>query len=141
MSEQNKALARRFYEETFNKKNFNAIDDICEAGIIDHSAIPGQAAGVKGLKDTFSMYLKAFPDTQVKVEQLIAEGDVVVARISGSGTHRGEIFGTPATGKQLRFHGIDIIRVRNGKVAEVWHQGDEMVGLMQIGIRMPAPPA
>lgn len=139
MSEQNKALVKRFYEEVFNNKSVKAIDDLCDANFIDHSAMPGQAPGRKGLKDMFGMFARAFPDMRVAVEEMIAERDLVAARFSGQGTHRGELFGTPATGKTMKFNGIDIIRVKNGKAVEAWHQGDDMVGLMQLGIKPPMP--
>jgi predicted ester cyclase len=141
MSEENKALAKRFYEEVFNKKNLNAIDELCDPNFVDHSAMPGQAPGRQGLKDIFSMYLKAFPDMRVNLGELIAERDLVAARFSGEGTHRGELFGTPPTGKRMKFNGIDFIRFKNSKAVEVWHQGDDMVGLMQLGIKLPLPSA
>lgn len=141
MSEQNKAVARRFYEEVFNQQNVNAIDDICAHDFVDHSAMPGQAPGAQGLKQIFGMYLKGFPDIRVKIEEMIAERDLVATRISGEATHKGELFGTAATGKRIQFNGIDIVRVANGKVAEAWHQGDDMIALMQLGIKPPTSPA
>jgi steroid delta-isomerase-like uncharacterized protein len=141
MSEQNKAIARRFYEEVFNKQNVNAIDDVCAPNFVDHSAMPGQAPGAEGLKQIFGMYLKGFPDIRVKIEEMIAERDLVATRFTGEATHRGELFGTPATGKNMTFNGIDIIRVTNGKVVEAWHQGDDMIALMQLGIKPPMPSA
>ena len=140
MSEQNKALAKRFYEEIFNKKNLNAIDELCAPNFVDHSAMPGQAPGVKGLKDSFSMFMKAFPDMRVTLDEMIAERDVVAARFSGEGTHKGELFGTAPTGKKIKFNGIDMIRIRDGKAVEAWHQGDDMIGLMQLGVKLPMPP-
>lgn len=141
MSEQNKALVQRFYEEVFNKKNIAAIDELCDPNIVDHSAMPGQAPGRQGLKDAFSLYVNAFPDIRVNVEEIIAERDLVATRFTGEGTHRGELFGTAPTGKKIKFNGIDIIRVKNGKAVEAWHQGDDMVGLMQLGIKPPMPAA
>ena len=137
MSEQNKAAARRFFEEVFNRHNLNAIDDVCAPDVVDHGAMPGQGPGTKGIKDIFAVYLKAFPDMRVTVDEVIAEGDTVAVRFSGDGTHKGELFGTAATGKKITFHGIDFLHFRNGKVAEVWHQGDDAIALMQIGVKPP----
>jgi predicted ester cyclase len=100
-----------------------------------------QAPGRQGLKDSFGVYMKAFPDMHVNVEELIAERDLVAARFSGEGTHRGELFGTAPTGKRIKFNGIDFLRIKNGKAVEAWHQGDDMVGLMQLGIKPPMPSA
>ena len=141
MSEQNKALARRFYETVFNRKDVDAIDELCVQDFVDHSAMPGQAPGTEGVKEMFTALVRAFPDLRVDVEELIAERDLVAARVSGGGTHKGELFGTAPTGKALRFNAIDVIRFQNGKAVEVWHQGDDAIGLMQLGIQMPMPPA
>lgn len=141
MSEQNKALVRRFYEDVFNKKDVDAIDEICAPDFVDHTAMPGQAPGRQGLKDGLRMYVKAFPDMRVNIEEIIAERDLVAVRFHGLATHRGELFGTPATGRAIVFNGIDVIRVHNGKAVEAWHQGDDLVGLLQLGIKPPLPSA
>ena len=138
MSEQNKALSRRFYEEVFNKKNLDVIDELCASDVVDHTAMPGQAPGARGLKDVFASFLKAFPDFHITVEEMIAERDIVVARFTVEGTHRGEFMGAVPTGKPVTFHGIDMIRVKNGQATEVWHQGDDMIVLMQLGAKVSA---
>lgn len=139
MSEQNKAVVRRFYEEVFNNHNVNAIDELCDAGFVDHSAMPGQAPGRQGLKESFGVYMTAFPDMHVNIEEMIAEQDLVATRFSGDATHRGEMFGAPPTGRKLKFNGIDFIRVKNGKAVEAWHQGDDAIAMMQLGIKPPMP--
>jgi len=139
MSEQNKALVRRFYEEVFNRQNVGAIDDICAPDFVDHNAMPGQAAGLQGMKDMFGAYLNAFPDMKTTVQEMIAERDLVVARFTVEATHKGEIYGTPATGKRIAVNGIDILRIKDGRVSEAWHQGDDLVALMQIGVKLPMP--
>jgi steroid delta-isomerase-like uncharacterized protein len=138
MSEQNKTLARRFYDEVMNKKNLNAIDELGSPDFVDHSAMPGQAPGLKGVKESTEMFLKAFPDMKMNVEEIIAEKDIVAARVSGTGTHKGEFMGAPATGKRVSFHGIDMIRFKGGKVVEVWHYGDDATLMAQLGVKMPA---
>ena len=138
MSEQNKSLTRRFYEEVFNKKNLNVIDELCAPGFVDHSALPGQKPGSAGLKDVFRDYFKAFPDMSVTTHEMIAEGDVVVTRFTGQGTHSGPLFGSAPTGKKVSFTGIDMIRIKDGKAIEVWHEGNEAAMFMQLGIQPPA---
>jgi steroid delta-isomerase-like uncharacterized protein len=138
MSEQNKTLTRRFYEEVFNKKNVNVIDELCAPGIVDHSALPGQRPGSAGLKDVFRDYFKAFPDMSLTTHEMIAEGDIVVTRITGQGTHSGPLFGSAATGKKVSFTGMDMIRIKDGKAAEVWHEGNDVAVFMQLGIQPPA---
>jgi predicted ester cyclase len=136
MSEQNKALARRFYEEVFNKKNLKALDELCSADFKDNSPMPGQKAGVEGMKDMFGRMAAAFPDLHVTVDDLIAEGDLVAARLSIPATHKGRFMGETPTGKSVTFHGIDMIRVRGGKCVEATHFGDEMMVLAPLGARM-----
>jgi predicted ester cyclase len=137
MSEINKAQARRFYEELFNQKKLETIDEVCAPDIIDHFPLPDQAPGAQGVKDMFRMYLSAFPDLRVNVEEMIAERDLVVTRFNGEGTHKGELMGAAPTGKKVKFHGLDMVRFRDGKAAEVWHQGDDLLVLMQLGVQLP----
>ena len=138
MSEQNKTLVRRFYEDVMNKKNMGAIDEIWAQDCIDHSPLPGQAPGMQGFKNSFSMLLKAFPDLRAEINQMVAEGDTVVTRFTWTGTHKGELMGAAPTGKKVTCHGIDMLRVAGGKVVEVWHQGDEMMAMVQLGVKPPA---
>jgi steroid delta-isomerase-like uncharacterized protein len=137
MSEKNKELARRFYEEVLSKKNLNAIDELCAPGIVDHNPLPGQAPGLQGLRQTVGEYIRAFPDMRVTVHEIIADGDVVAVRITGEGTHSGSILGAPPTGKKVAFRAIDMIRVQNGKATEVWHEGNDVEVMAQIGVKVP----
>jgi steroid delta-isomerase-like uncharacterized protein len=137
MSEQNKALARRFYEEVFNKQNVDFVDDACTSDFVDHTAMPGQGPGREGLKESFGSFKTAFPDMHAEIEDMVADGDVVVARFTGTATHKGELMGAPATNRRITFHGIDWLKFKDGKVAEVWHQGDDMMVMASLGVKMP----
>lgn len=138
MSEANKAVVKRFYEEVMNRKNVAAIDELCSPDFVDHTAFPGQQPGRQGMKDSFATFLGAFSDLRVNVEAMIAEGDLVATRFVVSATHTGELMGAAPTGKKVFFHGIDMIRVVNGKAVEAWHQGDDIVVLAELGAR-PRP--
>jgi steroid delta-isomerase-like uncharacterized protein len=137
MSDQNKALTRRFYEEVFGKKNLNVVDELCAPNFVDHSALPGQAPGIDGLKAVFRDYFQAFPDLTVNLEEIVAERDIVVTRFTMQATHKGTFLGAPPTNKKVTFRGIDMVRVKNGKATEVWHEGDDAVVLMQLGVQLP----
>src|SRR5439155_22952243 len=89
---------------------------------------------VAGAKQVFSFYRAAFPDLQVNAEDLIAEGDRVVARWSSSGTHKGDFMGIPPTGKQVQITGIDLFRFSGGKIAEHWGVFDQLWMLQQLGV-------
>ena len=139
MSEQNKTLTRRFYDEVFGKKNLAVLDELCAPDIVDHNPLPGQPGGVQGLKTVMRDYVQAFPDLTFTLDKIIAEGDVVVARFDAQATHKGPFLGTPPTGKKVKFHGIDMIRIKNGKAVEVWHEGNDVAVMLELGVHVPAP--
>ena len=129
-TEANKASVRRFYYEVFNKKNRAAIEEFIDPTQVDHAAPPGTPGGLAGAKHTLTMYLTAFPDLHFTVEDIIAEGDKVVARLTVRGTQHGAFMGIPATGKQTTSTGIDINRIVDGKSVEHWLEMDTL-GLLQ----------
>jgi len=136
-TEQNKALDRRIFEAV-NNKNLDALDDLIATDWVDHNLLPGLPLGLDSTKVTLSMYLSAFPDLKMTIEDQIAEGDKVVTRWTATGTHNGELMGIPATGKQVRVTGIDITRWSGGKSVEHWAQFDQMGLMQQLGV-IPAP--
>ena len=137
-TEANKASVRRFYDEVFNKKNRAAIDEFIDPNHVDHAAPPGTPGGLKGVKQTLNMYLTAFPDLHFTVEDIIAEGDKVVTRLTCRGTQQGAFMGIPPTGKQATVMAIDINRFAGGKSVEHWLNMDTLGLLQQLGA-IPAP--
>ena len=133
-TEDNKALMRRFYEEVFNKKNLAAIDDFIDPNQVDHALPPGMPGGIEGTRQAIGMYLTAFPDMHLTVEDMIAEGDKVVARLTSRGTHQGAYMGIPPTGKPVTVTLIDIIRIAGGKSVEHWLEFNAMGLLQQLGV-------
>jgi steroid delta-isomerase-like uncharacterized protein len=134
MSEQNKALMRRIYD-VFNTGNLASLDELVDANIVDHVPLPaGQVSGIEGVKQTITRNRTGAPDLQYTVEDMIAEGDKVVARVTTRGTHKGEFMGIPPTGKQAINTGIDIIRFANGKAVEHWGEYDNLGLLRQLGV-------
>ena len=100
MSEENKALFRGFMDKVISGRNVDAMDDFLEADYVEHNPIPGMEPGIAWLKQMMGMFFSAFPDLNSSVEQLVAEGDVVVGVMTTTGTHRGEFMGIPASGKK-----------------------------------------
>jgi predicted ester cyclase len=137
-TEDNKADLRQFYEEVINKKNVTVIDKFIDPNQVDHAAPPGTPGGLKGATQTIGMYLTAFPDLHFTVEDMIAEGDKLVARLSVRGTQQGAFMGIPPTGKQGSITAIDINRMAGGKSVEHWIEMDTLGLLQQLGV-MPAP--
>jgi len=137
-TEANKVSLRRFYDEVFNKKNKSALDEFIAPNQVDHTAPPGTPGGLAGARQTITMYLTAFPDLHFTVEDLIAEGDKVVARLTMRGTQQGAFMGTPPTGKQVTSTAIDINRIVSGKSVEHWIEMDTLGLLQQLGV-VPMP--
>jgi steroid delta-isomerase-like uncharacterized protein len=131
MSEENKALVRRFYEEVWNQGNLDAAYDVFTNNYVRHDLRPGGApSGPEGQKLIAGMFRAAFPDVQLNVEFMVAEADMVVARWTMGGTHQGAWAGIPPTGKRMSFAGVNIFRIAEGKVVEIWNHRDDL-GLMQ----------
>ena len=138
MSESNKTLLRRDAEEVWNQGNLDAVDELFATDVILHAAPPGVPPGAKGVKQLIAGYRAALPDFHLTIEDLIAEGDRVVNRWSMTGTHNGELMGIPPTGKKVTSTGISIVRIADGKIAEVWGASDQL-GLMQQLGAIPSP--
>jgi steroid delta-isomerase-like uncharacterized protein len=137
-TEDNKALVRRFYDEVFNNKNMAGVDAFVAPNVIDHSLPPGAPGEIEGVRQTITMFLTAFPDLHLTLEDIIAEGDKVVVRWTMRGTHQGASLGMPPTGKQFTLPGISLVRLDGGMAAETWVCYDQLVMLQQLGLA-PAP--
>jgi steroid delta-isomerase-like uncharacterized protein len=136
MSEANKALTQRWTEEIWNKGNLATVEDLVAADVIFHMGSDPDLKGHAGLRDFAGALRAAFPDGRFTNEEQIAEGDKVVQRWSFKGTHKGEFFGVPATGKPVSFTGTTTLRIAGGKVVEHWAHWDVLGWLRQVG-RMP----
>lgn len=128
--EQNKLVARRFFEDAYNTGNLDLLDQLLMSDYVDQKAPPGTPDGPEGIKQVISMFRAAFPDLHFTIEDQIAEGDKVVTRYTFSGTQQGQLMGIPATGEHVSITGISIYRIVNGKMQTAWIEYD-MLGLMQ----------
>lgn len=137
-TEENKALMRRITEEFINAGNLDAADEFFAADFINYSPGPGMTPDREGLKQYVSMMRSAFPDLHIEEEDIIAEGDKVVAMGKAIGTHKGDFRGIPPTGKQITVSVISIVRIAGGKVVERWNITDQLSMMQQLGI-LPTP--
>ena len=130
--EENKAIVMRYAEEFWNQKNLDVLDELMSADVVAHEATTvhlfGQ--GLESLKQAAAMYIAAFPDLHATVDDLFAEGDMVVERWTCTATHQGELMGIPPSGKQVTWTGITVFRFADGKIVEHWWAWDAL-GLMQ----------
>ena len=140
LSETNKTVSRRFFEEVFGKGKLAVADEIFVKDHINNGpgTPPELAPGLEGTKQLVTMYRNAFPDVHFTIDEQIAEGDKVVTRWTAHGTHQGELAGIPATGKSSTVTGINVDRIVNGKIAESWGIFDQFGMMQQLGV-IPVP--
>ena len=139
-TETNKALTRRYLEEAFNQGKLNVLDEIIAKDHVNSGpgTLPGLPTGPEGDKQLITMYRNAFPDVHFTIDEQIAEGEKVVTRWTGHGTHKGELLGIPATGKSSTVTGIAVDRIANGKIVESWGLFDQFGMMQQLGV-IPTP--
>jgi steroid delta-isomerase-like uncharacterized protein len=133
----NKATLRRF-EDAVNTGDIEfiskTIDELVEPDVLIHTPLPVQARGAQALKQVWAMLLGGLPDLHVAVEEVIAEGDKVVARDTVTGTHQGQYRGLPPTGKPITYNEIFVFRFAGGRLAEMWGVVDVFSQLQQLGV-------
>ena len=140
-AEENKAIARRWFEELFNAQNFDVAHEITAQDAVNHDpTLTDLPSGPEGDRHVVNLYHGAFPDAQITVEDQIAEGDRVVTRWTGRGTHQGELLGVAPSGNRVEISGMTINRVTGGKIAETWTNYDALGMMQQIGA-IPSPGA
>ena len=137
MSEENKAVVNRLYEKVWSQGNMAVIDELVADNFVGHSQ-PAEIPNTReGFKIFAGMYLKAFPGMKMTVDDIITEGDKVVARWTAVGKHKGELMGIPATDKDVTVTGISIDRIAGGKIVESWGEFDLAGMLTQLGVMPP----
>jgi steroid delta-isomerase-like uncharacterized protein len=135
MSEQNKQLVLRAYQEIRSNGQLDLVDEIFAADYVGHdpTAMPQEVHGPAGFRDQTAEYRRVFPDLGFTIESVVAEGDEVVVRWTATGTHRDSLVGEAPTGKSVEVSGFGSWLVRGGKIAEHWGVIDLMGLLRQIG--------
>jgi steroid delta-isomerase-like uncharacterized protein len=119
MSDDNKALVRRFYAQ-MSAGNVDVVDELVADNLVEHDEFPGLEPNKAGVRKFFETMLVAFPDLTMTADDMIAEGDKVFVRATMSGTHRGEFLGVPATNRKVSVPMGDYVRFADGKVVEHW---------------------
>jgi steroid delta-isomerase-like uncharacterized protein len=132
----NEEQVRRLIDESVNANRPDVLPRFVAADVCIHPGTPGAAPDTRGVEEltgAFEQFHDAFPDLHIVVDDVIAAGDRVAARWTATGTHRGDLGGIPATGRSVRWGGIDVYRLDEGKVVE-WWRNDDFVGLLyQLG--------
>ena len=139
--EERKEFVRRHYERGMNQQDLTALDEDLAPDFVDHDLSPHPARGREAAKAGLAAICRAFPDLQVTIEDMVAEGDTVVVRNTWRGTHLGDFMGATAGGRPVTFTGVAIWRIACGKLAERWLYVDRLGLLQQISASPTLPQA
>ena len=135
MSEVNKNVVRRLFEEFWNKGNLSVADELFARNYTHHDpSTPDFGLGPESEKKRATLYRTAFPDVRLVIEDIISEGETVMTRWSCRGTHKGDLSGIAPTGKPFTISGVSIARLANGKMAEGWVNWDALGLMQQLGV-------
>jgi steroid delta-isomerase-like uncharacterized protein len=141
MSEELKAVVRRFGKEIWHKGNLDAIEEFIAPNYIRHTSHSREGGrdvhGPEGARRSIASFRAAFPDVHFTEDAILVDGDKVVVRWTFRGTHRGEFLGVAPTGKQVTFTGINIYRIADGKIVERWANEDAISLYQQLGLLAP----
>ena len=140
MSDQNKAVARRFLDQVFNSARPEVIDELFSHDYVDHSAPPSQPPGPGGARQMYDVFRTAFPDLRVELHDVLGDDDLVAFRATFSGTSQGPLMGAPPTGKPVQLESMIFLRVRDGRIVERWEQADLLGLMLQLGVVSQAGP-
>jgi steroid delta-isomerase-like uncharacterized protein len=125
-----RVLVERLHAALLDSRDPSVVDEFFASDFVSHNNPPGFPDGVEGVKRFFTTFRDAFPDVTVQIDEIVAEGDRAAVATTFTGTHEGELFGIPATGRRVSVTGIDIVRLEGGRIAE--HRGlTDIVGLMR----------
>jgi len=139
LEEKNKATIRKGIEAV-NERNLALLDELMASDFFDHTL---QTRGLEGAKQFYALFFKGFPDFQMAIEDIVAEGDKVWVRLKSTGTHTGEFYlPTPSgkimtlapTGKKITIKSVNIRRVVEGKIIEGWNVTDSLDLLKELGV-------
>lgn len=135
--EQNKAVVRRYWDEIWNNKKKERIEELVAPNHTIHFP-SGMAHQIQSVQEWVETAFIAFPNVHFTTKELIAERDLVSCRWTYTATHQGEFIGYPPTGKDVKDSGMEFFRIENGKIAEIWVNQDSLGLLQQLGI-IPTP--
>jgi steroid delta-isomerase-like uncharacterized protein len=134
---ENQALARRFYDEFWTRGNADAADELIAEDLVHEQFPDGWPPGREGFKRLVHTWRAAFPDMRETVSQVLCDGDWVVVRFTLEGTHRGDFYGVSTTNRKVKAEGVDLLRFRDGQIAEWIYYEDAFSVFAQLGALPP----
>jgi predicted ester cyclase len=131
--EESKQLIRRFYTEVVDGGDYSNLDSFVATDYVDHNAAEG-GRGPEEVRTHLEAIRTTLPDFTMQIEDIFGEGDYVITRVTGRGTHLGEWMGIKPTGHEVQLKGINIDRIENGRIVEHWGEADTVGMLIQMGV-------
>jgi len=131
--EHTKQLVRRFYTEVVGGGDYSNLGSFVATDYLDHNAAEA-GRGPEVVRTHLEAIRTTLPDFTIEIEDIFAEGEYVITRVTGRGTHLGEWMGIKPTGREVRLKGINIDRVERGRIAEHWGEADTIGMLVQMGV-------
>jgi len=125
--------------QVWGQGRLDLLPELYADDVVDHSPLSGQAGGREGLRVGVEAFRAAFPDLAMELHGTLADGDTGVDWWTLTGTHRGPLGALAATGRSVRFSGSDVVRVRDGRIAELWHVEDMLALALQLAAPGTAP--
>jgi predicted ester cyclase len=133
-TEGNKAVVRRFFDEVVSNGNLKVAEELCSPTYRVHATLSGpDAIGVNQMKELVTSFRSSFPDARITIEDIVAEGDLVAARLMEQGTHAGVFQGVQPTGRRVTYGSMTFLRLVDGKIVDHWGLLDMPSLLQQIG--------
>lgn len=135
------ALLQAQIERVWGRGEVDLVDAMYAPGVVDHMPVPGQPGGREAMKDVVRAFRAALPDLRMDLRQVLVCGDRGVDHWTLTGTHTAALFGVAPTGRRVTISGIDMVRVADGRIAELWHVEEMMQFAAQLGVALPADPS
>ena len=133
LSEAAKAVVRRNTEEVQGRGNFEVFEELFADDFLDHTPQPGRTPDKNGARELYKALRDSFPDFHAVIHWQLADGDRVTTYKTYYGTHQGTFLGVAPTGRKIQFETVDVMRVRNGKIAEHWGVANLFSLMQQLG--------
>ena len=135
VEETNKEVVKRYWNGKWNERRPEILDELQTSDVVYHG-YPYKMNGIEEYKQVYSVFASALHDTRLTIEELIAEGDKVMTRVTTSGIHKGELMGIPPTGKTVKWSQFTVFRLIDGKIAEEWEVLNELGMMQQLGFEL-----
>ncbi len=134
MSAENKEVVRRIFEDLFNRGDLSQADELVAPDLVEHNAHPSGASGSGAITQIVAWCHRTLPDVHFTIEDMVAEGDYVAARVTLRGTHQGEMMSLAPTGKRISQAQMHLCRIVSGRMVEHWEVTDGLSLMQQLGV-------